>query len=195
MKKIVLGLLAAAFLFSPLAAQAAVYEIDTAHSSVGFKIKHLLSNTRGTFNDFSGMVEYEPGKPESWKADAVIKTASVNTNNADRDKHLRNEDFFDVERYPEMTFKTTKISQSSESTAKLEGVLSLHGVEKPVVLDLEILGAAKDPWGSNRAAFTATGKINRKDFGIVYNKVLDNGGVMLGEEVDITIEIEAIEKK
>lgn len=195
MRKFILSVLALGLLLNAASVQAAVYDIDVSHSSVEFKIKHMLSKTRGNFEDFKGTVEYEAGKPDAWKADAVIQLKSVNTSNKDRDNHLRGADFFDVEKYPEMTFKSTKISGTTETTAKLEGLLSLHGVEKPVTLDLEILGVTKDPWGNTRAAFTATGKINRKDFGIVYNKVLDNGGVMLGEEVDITIEIEAIEKK
>lgn len=195
MRKLILAVLALGLLFNTASAQAAVYDIDASHSSVGFKIKHMLSNTRGNFEDFKGTVEYEPGKPDTWKADAVIQLKSVNTSVKDRDNHLRGADFFDVEKFPEMTFKTTKVSDATETTAKLEGILSLHGVEKPVVMDLQILGIVKDPWGNTRAAFTATGKINRKDFGIVYNKVLDNGGLMLGEEIEITIEVEAVEKK
>lgn len=195
MLKRIFSFFAVGILLSAAPVWASVYEIDAAHSSVNFKIKHLLSNTRGSFGDFEGKVEYEPGKPEIWKTEAAIKIASVDTKVTDRDKHLRGPDFFDAEKYPVMTFKSVKVDAVNETSAKLEGILSLHGVEKTVVLDLEILGIMKDPWGNTRAAFTASGKINRKDFGIVYNKVLDNGGLMLGEDVEITIEIEAVEKK
>lgn len=183
------------FLTGTAAAHAATYEIDNAHSSVEFKIRHLLSNTRGNFEKFKGTIDYEPGKPETWKAEAEIETNSVNTHVADRDKHLRSADFFDVEKFPSMNFKSTKVLESTEKTAKIEGVLSLHGVEKPVMLNVDILGAGKDPWGNERVAFTATTTINRKDFGMVFNKTLDNGGMMLGDDVEITIEIEAVQKK
>ncbi len=195
MLKRIFGFLAAGFLLSAAPVWAAVYEIDAAHSSVNFKIKHLLSNTRGSFGEYEGTFDYEPEKPESWKAEAAVKTASIDTKVADRDKHLRGPDFFDVEKYPVMTFKSTKVEAVTENTSKLEGILSLHGVEKTIVLDLEVLGIVKDPWGNIRSAFTASGKINRKDFGMEYNKVLDAGGFLLGEEVEISIEIEAIEKK
>ncbi len=175
--------------------QAAHYEIDTAHSSVNFKIGHLFSKVNGTFNEFSGTVQYEPGKPEAWGTHAVIKASSIDTNNENRDKHLRSADFFDVEKYPEITFKSTKIESTGENTAKLEGTLSMHGVEKPVVLDLEIHGIGKDPWGNTRAGFTAKGKINRKDFGIVYNQKLETGNLLLGEEVEIILEVEGLLKE
>lgn len=183
------------FLTGASLAHATTYEIDTAHSSVGFKIRHLFSNTRGSFEKFKGTVDFEAGKPETWKAEAEIETASINTNVPDRDKHLRGSDFFEVEKYPTMTFKTTKVLESTDKSAKLEGVLSLHGVEKPVTLNVDILGAGSDPWGNERAGFTATTTINRKDFGIIYNKALDNGGMMLGDEVEVIIEIEAVHKK
>jgi polyisoprenoid-binding protein YceI len=170
---------------------AEVYEIDQAHSSVNFKIKHLFSHVNGSFNDFSGTIDYDPAAPETWKTEAVIQAASIDTNNEKRDTHLRTADFFDVEKYPTLTFKSTKVEKTGENTAKVEGLLSIHGVEKPVVLDAQIHGTGKDPWGNAKAGFSATTKINRKDFGITWNQALETGGVLLGEEVEITLEIEA----
>lgn len=176
-------------------AYAATYKVDVDHSAVSFKIKHLLSKTQGQFNKFEGTVEYEPGKPETWSASGVIQVASIDTNNADRDKHLLNKDFFEVETYPTIEFKTTGVKEVTETTAKVEGLFKMHGVEKPIVLDVVLGGVVNDPWGNTRSAFSATTKINRKDFGMVYNQTLDKGGLMLGEEVEVSLEIEGILQK
>lgn len=176
-------------------AYAASYDIDLDHSTVGFKIRHLLSNVRGTFDQFSGSFEYEPGKPELWKVEASIQSETINTNVNERDKHLKGADFFDVEKYPVITFKSTQVTLIDDQHAKIEGLLSLHGVEKSVILDVEIHGVATDPWGNVRSAFTATTRINRKDFGLVYNQTLETGNVLIGEEVDLTIEIEGLQKE
>jgi polyisoprenoid-binding protein YceI len=188
-----------AFLFSILLftqpVWAAHYEIDKDHSSVGFKIKHLFSHVTGSFNDFEGVIDYEPGKPETWKAEATVQAASIDTNNAKRDEHLRKPDFFDVEKYPTLTFKSTKVESTGENTAKMEGLLSMHGVEKPVTFDVQLHGMGNDPWGNSKAGFSATAKIDRKDFGIIWNQALDAGGLMLGEQVEIILEIEANQKE
>ena len=184
---------AAAILFTQ-PVWAAHYEIDQEHSSVGFKIKHLFSHVNGTFDDYEGTIDYEPGQPETWKAEATIQAASINTRVKERDKHLSGPDFFDVEKYPTLTFKSTKVESVGENTAKMEGLLSIHGVEKPVLLDVEIHGVGKDPWGNVKAGFTGTTKINRKDFGLTWNQALETGGVLVGEEVEITLEIEANQK-
>jgi polyisoprenoid-binding protein YceI len=177
------------------AANAAVYEIDSSHSQVGFRIKHLVGRVPGRFTKFSGTVAYEPGKPDTWKVDATIDPASINTDNEKRDAHLKAPDFFDTAKCPEMSFKATKVTDVKGDTAQLHGDLTMHCVTKPVVLDLELGGTTKDPWGNIRAGFSAKGKINRKDFGIVFNKALDNGGLMLGEDVDVSLDIEATAKK
>ncbi len=174
---------------------AASYTIDADHTAISFKIRHLFSNVQGTFKQFEGSFEYEPGKPGQASAQATIKAASIDTNVEARDKHLRAEDFFDVEKFPEITFKSTKFTEESPKNGKLEGVLSLHGVEKPVILDVQIHGARNDPWGNVRAGFTATTKINRKDFGLNWNKVVETGQLVVGEEVTITLEVEGILKK
>ncbi len=191
------ALLAAVFLTLSLSPHlfAASYQIDADHTAVSFKIRHLFSNVQGIFKQFEGSFEYEPGKPEQASAQAVIQTASINTNVEARDKHLRSEDFFDVEKFPAMTFKSTKFTEDSPESGKLEGALTIRGVEKPVTLDVQIHGAGKDPWGNTRAGFTATTKINRKDFGLTWNKAVETGQLLVGEEVLITLEVEGILKK
>jgi polyisoprenoid-binding protein YceI len=174
--------------------RAETYEIDASHSQVGFRIKHLVGKVPGRFTGFSGTIDYTPGKPATWKVDAKIDPATINTDNEKRDGHLKAADFFDVEKFPEMTFKSTKVTDVKGEAAKLHGDLTMHGVTKAVVLDLEIGGTTKDPWGNTRAGFSATGTINRKDFGITFNKTLDTGGLMLGEDVAISLDIEAVLK-
>ena len=177
-----------------LPVSAATYVIDADHSSVTFKIRHLFSKTSGQFKQFEGTLDYEPGKPETWKAEAVIQAASIDTNVEPRDKHLRSADFFDVETYPTLTFKSTKVTDITAEKATLHGDLTMHGVTRPVVMDLAIHGVGKDPWGNTRAGFTATIKIDRKDFGLTWNKVVETGGVLVGDEVEITLEIEGLAK-
>ena len=193
MRSKTLSLFILASLFA-VSAHAATYTVDADHTSVSFKIKHLFSKLQGRFNKFEGTIDYEPGKPESWKTAGSIEVTSIDTNEPKRDKHLLSADFFDAEKNPTIEFKSTGVKDTSGNSARLEGVLKMHGIEKPVVLDVDINGVGKDPWGNTRAAFTATTKINRKDFGMNWNQALDNGGILVGEEVEITLEIEAIEK-
>ncbi len=192
MKKLRLLLLISGLVIFSRPVFAAIYDLDPQHTVVSFKIRHLLSKVQGTFNEFEGQFEYEPGKPETWKAEATIQAASIDTRLKQRDDHLRSADFFEVEKYPTLTFKSTGVSNVTPTGAILNGVLTIHGVEKPVALDLKIHGVAKDPWGNTRSGFTTTTKVNRKDFGIEWNKALDTGGVLLGDEVEITIEVEGI---
>ena len=182
-------------LLSGRSAWAATYVIDPDHSAVTFKIRHLFSNVTGTFNKFDGTIDYEPGKPETWKAQAVIQAASIDTRVDPRDKHLRSKDFFEVETYPTLDFTSTKVTDAAPGGAKLHGLLKIHGVEKPVVLDLQIHGVGKDPWGNTRAGFTATTRVNRKDFGLTWNKAVEAGGFLVGDDVDITLEMEGLAKK
>jgi polyisoprenoid-binding protein YceI len=158
-------------------------------------VKHLFSKVQGEFSTFKGTIEYDPDKPETWAAQGEIDAASINTRVAERDKHLRSADFFEVEKYPKITFKTTKVSEATKEHAKVDGLITIHGVEKPVVLDVDIHGVGKDPWGNVRAGFTATTKINRKDFGLTWNQALETGGVLVGDEVEITLEIEGMLKQ
>ena len=177
-----------------LPASAATYAIDLDHSTVSFKVRHLFSKVAGAFNRFEGTLDYEPGKPETWKTQAVIQAASIDTNVEQRDKHLRTADFFDVEKFPVITFKSTKVTDVTPQGAKLHGELTIHGVTKSVVLELAIHGVGDDPWGNTRAGFTATTVIDRKQFGIDWNKPVV-GGLMLGDGVEITLEIEGLLKK
>ena len=186
-------LLAAFFINSQ--ALAATYKIDADHTTVSFKIRHLLSNVQGRFNQFEGSFDYDPDKPETWKVTATVQAASIDTNVAARDKHLRSADFFDVEKYPALTFVSTEVTDNTPSSAKLHGLLTIHGVEKPAVFDLEILGVTKDPWGNTLAGFTAAAKINRKDFGLTWNQAVETGQLLVGEEVTITLEAAGILQK
>ena len=186
-----LGLALAGLLAAP-SAWATTYKIDADHSTVGFKIRHLFSNVQGSFDQYEGSFVYVPGHPEQWTATATIQTASINTKVAERDKHLRSKDFFEVATYPTITFKNTGVTDATETGAKLQGLLTIHGVEKPVVLDLTMHGEGKDPWGSVRSGFTATTTINRKDFGLTWNKAVETGQLLVGEEVAIVLEVEGV---
>lgn len=173
-------------------ALAANYKVDTDHTTVSFKIRHLLSYVQGRFNQFDGSFVYDPENPDTWKTQMTVQAASIDTNVAPRDKHLRSADFFDVENFPTLAFTSTQVTDVTPTSAKLHGLLTLHGVEKPVVFDLVIHGVAKDPWGNVRASFTATTTINRKDFGLTWNEVVETGQLLVGEEVMITLEVEGI---
>lgn len=194
MKKYILAVLALPALLLP--AGAATYDIDPAHSAVTFKVGHMaISKVSGRFEKFSGTIEYTPGETKTWKTEAVIETASVNTGVEARDAHLRGPDFFDTEKFPTMTFKSVKVTGYKNMKGKLHGELTLHGITKPVVLEVEGSGPAVDPWGNERMAATAVTTINRKDFGLGWNKVLETGGLLVGEKVEITLEIEAVKRK
>jgi polyisoprenoid-binding protein YceI len=182
----------AAFTSSAIAVD---YQIDEAHSQIGFKTKHIAGKVPGRFTKFSGTFSHDPKNPASWKAEATIDPASINTDNEKRDGHLKSPDFFDVARCPAMTFKSTKVTDVSGDKAKLQGDLTMHCVTKPITLDLEVNGVDKDPWGNVSASFTASATINRKDWDINWNKALDSGGLLVGEKIDITLEISGSPKK
>ena len=186
--------LAALILGSLLATQAfaASYKIDADHSTLDFKVRHLLSWVRGSFRQFEGTFEYDPKDPASWKTQATAKAESIDTNVAQRDKHLRSKDFFDVEKFPALSFTSTSVTDVNGSKAKLHGILEIHGVKKEVVFDLEILGEATDPWGNKSASFSATTTINRKDFGLTWNQAVETGQLLVGEEVTIELQISGI---
>jgi len=176
-------------------AGAATYKIDSEHSAVTFHIHHLIGKVTGHFDRFQGTVDYDADKPASWKTSATIEAASINTQSAKRDTHLRSEDFFEVEKYPTLTFKSTGVTDIQGNHAKLHGDLTMHGVTKPVVLDLEVGGVAKDPWGGTHAAFSATGKLDRRDYGVEWNQAVEGGGVLIGNEVELELDIEGIPQK
>lgn len=176
-------------------AGAATYKIDPTHSAVTFTVQHMgISKVHGRFDKFTGTVDYVPGDMKAWKTEAVIETASVNTNVEARDNHLRGADFFNVEKFPAMTFKSLKVTNVKGKTAKIHGELTLMGITKPVTLAVEGDGPVKDPWGNERLGAVAKTTINRKDFGLGWNKVLETGGLLVGEKVEITLEIEAVKE-
>jgi len=178
----------------PVIASASTWDIDPDHSNIGFKVKHLMvSNVKGIFEKNTGIVEINDKDITKSKVEVSIDTNSINTNVQKRDEHLRSPDFFDVAKYPAMTFASKKIVKAGKDKLKVTGDLTLHGVTREVVLDVEGPSKeSKDPWGNIRRGATATTRINRKDFGLNWNKALETGGVLVGEEVAITLEIEMI---
>jgi polyisoprenoid-binding protein YceI len=169
------------------------YEIDKAHSSIVFKVRHLLGKVPGQFNAFSGSVTIDPDKRDSVNVTASIDVSSINTDEKKRDDHLRSPDFFDVTKFPTITFTGGKLSDvnTDRTKGKLEGTLTIRGIAKSVVLDVEWYGTATDPFGNHKAAFAGTTKLNRKDFGIIWNKTLDSGGYLVGDDVEVEINVEA----
>ncbi|HEV8579626.1 MAG TPA: YceI family protein [Thermoanaerobaculia bacterium] len=188
----------AAVAFTALAAlplRADTFTIDPSHSEVTFQIRHIVSQVRGRFNDFSGTVQMDPNNLPSSSVEFQIKANSIDTNAPDRDKHLRTADFFDVEKYPEITFKSKSIKPAGKDTYNVTGTLTMHGVSKEITLPVTVLGQAKDPWGNTRAGFQTATTLDRKDYGIVWNKALDNGGALLGDDVKVEINLETVKKK
>jgi polyisoprenoid-binding protein YceI len=169
------------------------WEIDSSHSGIHFSVRHLvIARVRGQFSRWTGTLNVPGGDFTRASLEVVIDASSIDTGVADRDAHLRSADFFDVERYPEITFKSTSVTQVAPDRLKVAGALTMKGVTRDVVLDVEILGQAKDPWGNERAAFSATTSVDRRDFGLTWNQALETGGVMVGDRIDIAIDVEAV---
>ncbi|HRE28752.1 MAG TPA: YceI family protein [Anaerolineales bacterium] len=171
------------------------WNLDLSHSEVTFAVKHMMISTvRGKFNTFSGTIDFNEADPASSAIDVSIDVASVDTRDEKRDGHLKSGDFFDVAQFPAMTFKSTKVEKLSETTAKVTGDLTIRGVSRPVVLDVTYAGQAKSPWGTVSAGFSATTRVNRKDWGLTWNVALETGGVLVGEDVTIAIEAELVKQ-
>jgi polyisoprenoid-binding protein YceI len=187
-------LLSLALLFGATA-HAAEYNVDPSHSHIGFTVSHMVSKVKGQFKDFSGSFSFDPKTASEATGKFVAKTDSISTDNEKRDAHLKSPDFFDAKKFPEVTLTNVKISPAGDNKYKMTGDLTLHGVTKPQTFDLEYNGTAKDPWGGTRAGFSAMGKLNRQDFGLNWNKALDNGGLLVGNEVAIELQVEAVEGK
>jgi len=185
------------FLFTifPSLSFAEIYSIDASHTHIGFSIKHMvISNVRGRFNEFSGTIETDKtGKIKHVSVE--IKAASIDTEHKKRDKHLRSPDFLDVKKFPFILFTYKRTLSQKGDHYKVSGDLNLHGITREVVLDMTFLGKIKDPWGNHRAGVTGTTEISRKDFGIVWNKLLETGGFIVGDTVKIYLEIEGILEK
>jgi polyisoprenoid-binding protein YceI len=166
--------------------------VDKNHSEAMFQVRHLVSRVSGKFDDFNGSISVDQANPAASTVEFTIKTVSINTGVADRDKHLRSADFFEVEKYPEISFKSTRIKPTSRKDVyDVTGTFTMHGVTKTITLPVEFLGFIKDPRGNQRAGFTAHTNLNRKDYGINWNRVLDAGGTLLSDDVDVTVNIEA----
>jgi polyisoprenoid-binding protein YceI len=169
------------------------WNIDPAHTNIEFSVRHLMISTvKGRFADFAGAVVADESNLSNVSVDVTIQAASVDTRQPDRDTHLKSPDFFDVATFPTLVFKGGQIKGDFNSEFQLTGTLTIHGVTKPVTLDVTNEGRGKDPWGGERVGFSAKTKINRKDFGLHYNQVLETGGVVIGEEVKIGIDVELV---
>ena len=177
-----------------LSANAETYQVDPAHSTVGFSVKHLaISTVRGVFTNFSGTIEFDAKKPEASSAKGEVQTASINTQIEARDKHLRSPDFFDAAKYPEIKFETLSARKDGEEWV-VKGRFSMHGVTKEIELRGTVEGPVKDPWGKTRIGLSATTTINRQDYGLLWSQKLDAGGLVVGDLVKIELQIEAIAK-
>jgi polyisoprenoid-binding protein YceI len=196
MKRIITTAAVFSIMLLPAVSRAETWTIDPDHSSIGFKVRHMMvSNVKGNFGAFSGVAEINDKDINTSTVNVTIDTSSINTGVVKRDNHLRSPEFLDTARYPNMTFKSRKIEKAGPDRLKVYGDLSIHGVTKLVVLDVEGPSKAyKDPWGKFRRGAGATVTINRKDFGLVWNKVLETGGVLVGDEVNISLEVEMIRK-
>lgn len=189
--------LAAAVLAAPLLAAAPAraadtFEIDAVHSDVTFEIRHLVSRVGGQFRDFDGTITMDPENPAGSSVRFRIDAASIDTRNERRDGHLRSEDFFAVEEHPEITFRSTSIEKTGETTYDVTGILTMRGVSKEITLPVELFGVMQDPWGNQRAGFGIETVLDRKDFGIEWNQALDQGGFVLGDDVTVRIRLEAV---
>lgn len=168
------------------------YQLDPAHSSAHFSVRHMMIATvRGQFSGLTGTLKYDPARPEIAEVDVTIDVNSITTNEPQRDTHLKNADFFDVEKYPTMTFRSRSVTDLQGGTGRVVGDLTMHGVTKEVVLDIdEASPEVKDPWGNMRVAFNAHTKIKRSDFGLTWNSVLESGGVMVSDDVNVTLDVQ-----
>lgn len=171
-----------------------IYEIDPAHSNLQFSVRHLMvTNTRGSFRGVTGKVVHDSQNPSASEIHATIDASTIHTGDETRDGHLKSADFLDIEKYPTLTFDSTKVEKTGDNEFKVTGNLTLHGVTKEVVLNVtEVSEEAKDPWGIMRIGASAKGKIKRSDFGLTYNAALETGGFLIGDEVKLDFELEFI---
>lgn len=193
---VVPGAALAAVLALPASAATTTWQIDPAHTAAGFSVKHLMISTvRGQFKGITGTINWDDQDVSKSTVDVTIDAKTVDTTEPMRDKDLRSDKFFDTDKYPTITFKSTKVEQVSAGKLKVTGDLTIHGVTKSVVLDVEGPSAQiKDPWGNARIAINATTKVNRQDYGVKWNANIDGGGVVVGDDVNITIDLEMVKK-
>lgn len=172
------------------------WKLDPAHSELTFKVKHLMiSNVKGEFQNFDATIESDGEDFHSADISATIEAGSIYTNNTDRDAHLKNADFFDTEKHNQITFKSTELNKLDDENYQLKGMLGMKGVQNEVVLDVDFGGIMKDPYGNQKAGFSLSGKINRKDWGLNYNAALETGGVMVSNEVRLSAEVQFVKQE
>ena len=167
------------------------YVIDQSHSEVAFTVRHLVTRVRGRFAEFGGTIQFDPAHPSHSSVNFTVQASSVDTSAPDRDTHLRSEDFFHVERFPTITFTSTKVTPTGADAFTVTGPLSIRGVVKDVALPVSYLGTEKDPWGNQKAGFETEITLNRKDFGLMWNAALETGGFLVGDDVKIALTIQA----
>jgi polyisoprenoid-binding protein YceI len=171
------------------------WKVDPAHSQVEFAVRHMMITTvRGRFTDVKGTVVTEDNDPTKAQVEVIIDVNSIDTREPQRDAHLKSADFFDVEKFPYITFKSKRVTDVRGDEFKLVGDLTIHGVTREVVLEVTSEGQAKDPWGNERAGYSATTRINRSDFGLTWNQALETGGLLVGDEIKITLDLELIKQ-
>ncbi len=195
MTKTRFALLAAALTAASPAVAAETYQFDKGHTTVGFEVRHIFTNVGGRFADFSGTIEVDRAKPENSTVEFTIQAKSIDTAEAKRDEHLRSADFFDVANHPTITFKSTSLKTAGKDSWLVTGDLKMRGVTKTVTLPVTLLGEGKDPWGNEKMGLETSMTLNRKDYGLNWNKALETGGVLVGEEVKVQIAIEANKAK
>ena len=176
------------------ATAARTFAVDKAHSEALFQVRHLLTKVRGSFADFDGIIEFDEAQPRNSSVTFTVQAASIDTNNADRDAHLRSDDFFAVEKYPAITFASASISPAGGTAYTVAGDLTIRGVTKRIELPVSYLGKARDPWGNEKLGFETEVTINRKDYGLTWNAALETGGFLVGDEVKISVSIQAAGK-
>jgi len=167
------------------------YAIDVTHSEVGFQVRHLITKVRGRFTDFDGKIEFDESQPELSSIDVTIRAASIDTAQPDRDKHLRSDDFFAADQFPELRFVSTGISRSGRDTFDVAGTLTIRGVSLPVMVPVTALGKARDPWGNEKLGFEAEFALSRKAYGLNWNAVVETGGFVVGDEVKVNLSLQA----
>jgi polyisoprenoid-binding protein YceI len=181
-----------AFVTAPAFASVDTYTIDSDHTSIGFRVSHLVfSKVPGFFRKFEGTLQLDPADLTKGSVSFTIDASSIDTNEPDRDRHLRSDAFFDVDKFPKITFKSTQVRVTAGDRIQVDGNLTIRGITKPVTLDTEVLGVGPDGYGGQRAGFEARTRINRQDYGVSFNDVVDGGGVLAGNEVEILLNVEA----
>lgn len=189
-RKIVIAMLSLVLSLPALAvAEPVVYKVDSVHSGVGFTIRHFVTNTPGRFRDFDGTIRYDKQNPAASNVEFTVRTDSIDTDNDDRDKHLKSPDFFDVAKFPTMTFTSTAVKAKDADTLEVTGDLTMHGVTKRVTIPVEVLGTARTPQGE-KAGFETSFTVNRKEYGLEWNRVVE-GTSVLGDDVKVNVQIEA----